>query len=79
MRPLSQILLEFTQPLLGDKPDEGRFRAVMDQVVLLWNLALLPPTEQDLYWKQIWKMDRNETALSGVSVACPQDKSALYF
>jgi hypothetical protein len=64
---------------LGDKPDEDRFRAVMDQVVLLWNLALVPPTEQDLYWKQIWKMDRNETALSGVSVACPQDKSALYF
>lgn len=53
MRPLSQILLEFAQPLLGDKPDERRFRAVMDQVVLLWNLALLPPTEQDLYWKQI--------------------------
>jgi hypothetical protein len=26
-RPLSQILLEFTQPLLGDKPDERRFRA----------------------------------------------------
>jgi hypothetical protein len=45
--------LEFAQPLLGDKPDERRFRAVMDQVVLLWNLALLPPTEQDLYWKQI--------------------------
>ena len=79
MRPLSQIILEFAQPLLGDKPDERRFRAVMDQVVLLWNLALVPPTEQDLYWKQIWKMDRNETALSGVSVACPQDKSALYF
>ena len=79
MRPLSQIILEFAQPLLGDKPDERRFHAVMDQVVLLWNLALLPPTEQDLYWKQIWKMDRNETALSGVSVACPQDKSALYF
>ena len=53
MRPLSQIILEFAQPLLGDKPDEHRFRAVMDQVVLLWNLALLPPTEQDLYWKQI--------------------------
>ena len=79
MRPLSQIILEFAQPLLGDKPDERRFRAVMDQVVLLWNLALVPPTEQDLYWKQIWKMDRIETALSGVSVACPQDKSALYF
>jgi hypothetical protein len=79
MRPLSEILLEFAQPRLGDKPDEDRFRAVMDQVVLLWNLALVPPTEQDLYWKQIWKMDRNETALSGVSVACPQDKSALYF
>ncbi len=53
MRPLSEILLEFAQPLLGDKPDERRFRAVMDQVVLLWNLALLPPTKQDLYWKQI--------------------------
>jgi hypothetical protein len=53
MRPLSEILLEFAQPRLGDKPDEHRFRAVMDQVVLLWNLALLPPTEQDLYWKQI--------------------------
>ena len=53
MRPLSEILLEFAQPLLGNKPDERRFRAVMDQVVLLWNLALLPPTKQDLYWKQI--------------------------
>jgi hypothetical protein len=53
MRPLSQILLEFAQPLLGDKPDERRFRAVMDQAVLLWNLALLPPAEQDIYWKQI--------------------------
>jgi hypothetical protein len=53
MRPLSEILLEFAQPLLGNKPDEGRFRAVMDQVILLWNLALLPPTEQDRYWKQI--------------------------
>jgi hypothetical protein len=53
MRPLSEILLEFAQPLLGDKPDEHRFRAVMEQMVLLWNLALLPPTEQDLYWKQI--------------------------
>ena len=79
MRPLSEILLEFAQPRLVDKPDEDRFRAVMDQVVLLWNLALLPPTEQDLYWKQIWKMDRIETALSGVSVACSQDKSTLYF
>jgi hypothetical protein len=53
MRPLSEILSEFAQPLLGDKPDERRFRAVMDQVVLLWNLALLPQTKQDLYWKQI--------------------------
>ncbi len=53
MRPLSEILLEFAQPLLGDKPDERRFRAIMDQVVLLWNLALLPPTKQDFYWKQI--------------------------
>jgi hypothetical protein len=53
MRLLSEILLEFAQPLLGGKPDERRFRAVMDQVVLLWNLALLPPTKQDLCWKQI--------------------------
>jgi hypothetical protein len=53
MRPLSEILLEFAQPLLGNKPDERRFRAVMDQAVFLWNLALLPPAKQDLYWKQV--------------------------
>ena len=53
MRHLSEVLLEFAQPLLGDKPDEIQFRAVMDQAVLLWNLALLPQTKQDLYWKQI--------------------------
>ena len=53
MRPLSEILLEFAQPMLGDKPDERRFRAVLDQVVLLWNLALVPSAKQELYRRQI--------------------------
>jgi hypothetical protein len=53
MRTLSEILLESVQPWLGDKPGKQQVRAALDQATLLWNLALLPQTEQDRYWRQI--------------------------
>ena len=50
---MSEVLLEFAQPLSGDHPTEQRLRAVLDQMVLLWNLGVLPQDAQELYWRQI--------------------------
>lgn len=50
---MSEVLLEFAQPLLGANPSEAHQRAVLDQMILLWNLALMSEEAQARYWAQI--------------------------
>jgi len=42
---MSEVLLEFAEPLLEDSDDDESFRGKIAMAVLCWNLAILPPNE----------------------------------
>ena len=52
-RKLSEVLLEFAQPLLGERPTKHRFHSVMKHVILVWNMGLLPAERQKELWVQL--------------------------
>jgi hypothetical protein len=43
---MSEVLLEFAEPLLDGSEDNEQFRAAIALAGLCWNLSLMPPDEQ---------------------------------
>ncbi len=46
-RKMSELLLEFAEPLLDDSDDDKSFRAKIGMAALSWNLTFVPPNEQE--------------------------------
>ena len=59
VRKMSEVLLDFAEPLLGESDDDRHFRAAISIAAVSWNMAFLPPKE--------WKV-----ALSEVSKDMPK-------
>jgi hypothetical protein len=46
-RKMSEVLLEFAEPLLEDSDDDESFRSKIALAALSWNLTFVPPNEQE--------------------------------
>ncbi len=50
---MSQVLLEFAEPLLEEAVDEADFKTMIGLAVVFWDLALLPEEEQSEALREI--------------------------
>lgn|GEM_PF-924083 len=46
-RKMSEVLLEFAEPLMEDSDDDESFRSKIALAALSWNLTLMPKNEQE--------------------------------
>jgi len=46
VRKMSEVLLDFAEPLLDTLDDDDDFKAAISFAALCWNCSLLPPKEQ---------------------------------
>lgn len=51
-RKLSEVLLEFAEPLTVTARTEEDFRTAVEIAILAWNLSFLPPDERSTFLKQ---------------------------
>ena len=49
MEKMSEVLLEFAEPYLGEDPDRKKLQSVLQVAIVAWNAAILPRSQgQDL-------------------------------
>lgn len=83
VRKMSEVLLEFAEPLLDAFDDDSHFRDLTAIAVFCWNLTFLPPKEGEAAINDIVKQMAGRDAFKGRGLrealrALIERKKALY-
>ncbi|MHC4678787.1 MAG: hypothetical protein ACYTEK_08820 [Planctomycetota bacterium] len=68
IRKMSEVLLEFAEPLLEAFDDDSHFRDVIAMAAFCWNLTLLQPNEREAAINDIVKQMAGRDAFKRVGV-----------
>ena len=52
-RKMSEIILEFCQPLMPDNPTKVQVEAAAKHATIIWNLGLKPAAERERFWSEM--------------------------